>query len=124
MPPPEGSPRAALRLVRPTLQSPTIELHLAGRVSRSDAARVGRNVRRALDDRPAAWIVCDVGALGSPDAAVIDILCRIRLIAGRRGCRVRLRGASPELAELLFAFGFADLFHEPEPDRAASPDER
>jgi hypothetical protein len=52
-----------------------------------------------------AVLVIDVGALGEQDAAAIDALARLQLVARRLGGRVRLRNASPELQELLRFMG-------------------
>ena len=38
---------------------------------------------------------------GPPDLAVVDALARAALIARRRGCSIRLRGACDELLKLL-----------------------
>ena len=47
--------------------------------------------------------VCDVGAIGEPDAVVIEALARVQLTARRLGCELRLVHASPQL-RLLVAF--------------------
>lgn len=106
---PEGSPGATLRALRPAHDPKTIELKIAGRIDRPDAARLGREVRTLLEDRPAERIVCDVGFLTHSDVAVVDALCRIRLVARRRGCQLRLRDASIELLDLLFLVGLTDV---------------
>ena len=53
----------------------------------------------------ASWpLVC----AGPPDLAVVDGLGRLQLAARRLGCGVRLRDASPELAELLDLCGLGE----------------
>lgn len=106
---PEGSPGAAVRALRPARDPTTIELTIVGHLHRTDAARLGRRVRNLPDDRDANLIVCEVGSLAQPDAAVVDALCRMRLAARRRGCQLRLRGASPDLLDLLFLVGLSDV---------------
>jgi len=50
-----------------------------------------------------------VGSITRSDAAVVDVLCRMRLAARRRGCQLRLRDASRELLDLLFLVGLTDV---------------
>jgi len=57
----------------------------------------------------AEGVVCDVGALIDPDVGTVDALARLQLTAGRLGCHVRLRGASPELLDLLALAGLRDV---------------
>jgi anti-anti-sigma factor len=106
---PEGSPGAIVRARRPAHDPNTIEVEIRGRIDRSDAARLGREVRSLLEDRDAEQIVCDVGSITRADAAVVDALCRMRLVARRRGCQFRLRDASRELLDLLILVGLTDV---------------
>ncbi len=53
-------------------------------------------------------IVHDVGAISLPHAGTIDALARLQLGALRRGVRLRLRGASAELLELISLFGLSE----------------
>jgi STAS domain-containing protein len=46
------------------------------------------------------------------DAVAVDALARLALAARRRGCRVRLVGASPELLQLVDFIGVADVLRE------------
>ena len=43
------------------------------------------------------------------DAVAIDALARLQLAAQRRGCQVRLRGASVELRDLVAFMGLRDV---------------
>ena len=56
----------------------------------------------------AAVAFCDVRGV-APDAVTADALARLQLAAKRRGCQVRLRGASPELRDLLAFMGLCDV---------------
>lgn len=105
---PEGSPGATMRARRPAHDPMTIELEIRGRIERTDAARLGREVRTLLETGDARQIVCDVGQITRSDAAVVDALCRMRLAARRRGCQLRLRAASTELLDLLYLVGLSD----------------
>jgi anti-anti-sigma regulatory factor len=62
---------------------------------------------RPLPD-PDARVVVDVG--GAPaDLTTVEALVRLELTARRRGCRVCLCGASPELAALLALCGLTEV---------------
>jgi anti-anti-sigma regulatory factor len=56
--------------------------------------------------RPPTALVVDVSSL-PPDLATIDALARLALAARRRGSRVRLRGASDHLRQLIRLTGLA-----------------
>jgi len=47
-----------------------------------------------------------------PDAAIVDALARLQLVARRRGCGVMLRDASRELRELVVFMGLSDVLPE------------
>jgi ABC-type transporter Mla MlaB component len=51
----------------------------------------------------------DLPGLCEPDAVTVDALARLQLAARRCACRVRLRGASDELRELVAFMGLADI---------------
>ena len=53
-------------------------------------------------------IFCDVHGV-SPDAVTVDALARLQLAARRHQCKVRLRGASDELCELVAFMGLSDV---------------
>ena len=51
--------------------------------------------------------VCDLSG-AEPTAATVDVLARLALSLKRRGCRLRVRHASPELRELIAFMGLTD----------------
>lgn len=53
-------------------------------------------------------LLCDVAGVAA-DAVAIDALARLALAARRGRCDVRLRGASPQLLELVGLVGLADV---------------
>ncbi len=53
-------------------------------------------------------VTCDVIDV-SPDAVTVDALAKLQLAAARRGSRIRLRNASPELRELVALLGLDDV---------------
>jgi STAS domain-containing protein len=54
-------------------------------------------------------IIVDVSAIAAPDCGTVDALARIQLGAQRIGHRVVLRGATPELLELVDLAGLGDV---------------
>jgi hypothetical protein len=54
-------------------------------------------------------VVCDLSALTSQaDAGILDALARLQLILRRHGLQLLVRGASPELLELLALAGLVE----------------
>ena len=52
--------------------------------------------------------ILDVGQ-SPPDAVTLDALARLQLVARCHDCHVRLRGASPQLLDLIAFAGLADI---------------
>jgi hypothetical protein len=46
---------------------------------------------------------------GRPGLEAVDELARLKLVAGRLGCSIRLRGACDELCELLDLVGLGEM---------------
>jgi ABC-type transporter Mla MlaB component len=57
---------------------------------------------------PPMIVICDVREVRA-DAAAVDTLARLQLVAKRTGCRMRLRNASAELVALVAFMGLADV---------------
>jgi ABC-type transporter Mla MlaB component len=89
--------------VAPTMRPP-IEFAIRGPIERSDLPGLCDRVCALLRESGAAEAVCDVVGV-DPDAVTVDALARLQLAARRTGCRVRLRNASSELAELVAFMG-------------------
>jgi ABC-type transporter Mla MlaB component len=53
-------------------------------------------------------VVYDVHGVKA-DARLVNALARLQLVARRRQCRVRLRGASKELRELVAFMGLSEV---------------
>ncbi|HEY7969159.1 MAG TPA: STAS domain-containing protein [Candidatus Limnocylindrales bacterium] len=72
---------------------------------------------------PASGVVdVDVASLTSCDLGTVDRLARCALAARRQGLRIRLVGASPELAELVALSGLTRVIPAaPERDRDDDP---
>ncbi|MER6382753.1 STAS domain-containing protein [Streptomyces sp. NPDC001250] len=78
---------------------------LPGPVTRDDVAGLCERVRTLLAGDGARVVVCDVGGLGPPGLAVVDLLARLELAARRSGGRIRLRDPDPALLGLLGLVG-------------------
>jgi ABC-type transporter Mla MlaB component len=64
-----------------------------------------------LEANPAPLLRCEVAGVDA-DAVAVDALARLALAARRRGCGVRLCGASEELLALVAFMGLADVLRE------------
>jgi ABC-type transporter Mla MlaB component len=64
-----------------------------------------------LEANRAPILRCEVAGVDA-DAVAVDALARLALAARRRGCGVRLCGASEELLALVAFVGLADVLRE------------
>ena len=60
---------------------------------------------------PPVIVICDVREVRA-DAAAVDVLARLQLVAKRAGCRMRLRNASADLLALVDFMGLAEVLPE------------
>ena len=86
----------------------TVAFAIRGPIARTDLPGLCDRVCALLALGDANVAVCDVRG-AEPDAVTADALARLQLAAGRRGCKVRLRGASTELLDLLAFMGLSDV---------------
>jgi ABC-type transporter Mla MlaB component len=68
-------------------------------------ARLAERVRRG----GAARVVCDVGAITEPDAAVLAALARLQLTARRLDCSMEIHHVQPRLRELIAFAGLEEV---------------
>jgi ABC-type transporter Mla MlaB component len=94
---------------RPPEPPPTLVLVLSGRIQRDDIPRLCECARALLEGEHGEVVVCDVGAVVSPDAVTVDALARLQLVARRVGRRVLLLHAERELLDLLDLMGLANV---------------
>ena len=106
---PKEPPPAFVHALHPSRDRRVVLLLIGGRIQRDDAARLGDLVRDLLESAGASLAICDVGMVDPPEAAAVDLLCRIRMITRRMGVRLEIRAASTELADLLFLMGLCDV---------------
>ena len=82
-----------------------------GPIRRDDLPGLCSRVCALLERSSAAVAICDASGV-EPDAVTVDALARLQLAARRKGCRVRLRNASPALLELVAFMGLTDVLPE------------
>jgi ABC-type transporter Mla MlaB component len=87
----------------------TFAIH--GPIARDDLPGLYERVCATLTHAREDLLICDVKDV-DPDAVTVDALARLGLAARRHGCRIRLRGASQELRELVELMGLADVLPE------------
>jgi anti-anti-sigma regulatory factor len=80
-------------------------LMLPGPVTREEVAGLCARVQELLAGSRDRVVVCDLGGLGPPGLAVVDLLARLELAARRAGGRIRLRDPGPALHALLDLVG-------------------
>jgi ABC-type transporter Mla MlaB component len=94
-------------------QAGTITFEVRGPIARDDLPGLVERVCRLLAQTRAHLAVCDIVGVDA-DVVALDALARLALTARRRGCAVKLRGASPALLELVALAGLEDVLgHEP-----------
>ena len=86
----------------------TIAFAIRGPIERGDLPGLCDRVCGLLAAGPVDEALCDVSGI-EPDAVTVDALARLQLAARRRGCKVRLRNASPELRRLVAFMGLGDV---------------
>jgi ABC-type transporter Mla MlaB component len=86
----------------------TVAFAIRGPIARADLPGLCERVCALLTAAGADVVVCDVCGV-EPDAVAVDALARLQLGARRQGCRVRLRGASAPLRELVEFIGLSDV---------------
>jgi ABC-type transporter Mla MlaB component len=85
-----------------------IAFTIHGPIARADLPGLCDRVCALLRESRAEVAYCEVDGV-EPDAVTVDALARLQLAARRCACRVRLRGGSEELRELVAFMGLADV---------------
>jgi ABC-type transporter Mla MlaB component len=86
---------------------PVVSFAIRGPITRDDLPGLCDRVCSILHATEGV-VDCDVVDV-EPDAVTVDALARLQLGAQRAGCRVRLRGASPELLGLVELMGLSEI---------------
>ena len=87
----------------------TIVFALQGPITRQDVRWMCERVRFLVQGSDGGDVICDVGAVVSPDAGTVEALARMQLTARRLGRRLMLRRACGELRDLLALSGLKDV---------------
>ncbi len=97
------------RRAGPEPQPPPQIIAIRGAVARAEIPALCERLGALLTSDAEARLICDVGGLDRPDAVAVEALARLQLTARRRGHRLWLRRASPELLALLALTGLAGV---------------
>jgi ABC-type transporter Mla MlaB component len=87
----------------------TMVVTIGESIERHDVDGLCDALRRALSACDAELVVCDLGRVRRPDAAVIDLLARLSLTSRRLGRRMCLRAAPSTVLELVTFMGLAGV---------------
>src|SRR4051794_22021790 len=85
----------------------SLPVHVRAPLRRQDLPGLFARLCGLLAEHDPAVVLCDVGDC-EPDLVALDALTRLQLAARRRGCQVRLAGASGEMLALVAFLGLAD----------------
>jgi ABC-type transporter Mla MlaB component len=85
-----------------------LTLRIRGPLARADLPGLFERTCALLDRTTSEVLLCRVDGVAA-DAVAVDALARLALAARRRGCYVRLRGASAELRGLVEFMGLTDV---------------
>ena len=92
----------------PTDKRSATAFAIRGPIVATDLSGLCDRVCALLQRSGSALAFCDVRGVNA-DAVTVDALARLQLAAHRRGCQVRLRGASADLRDLLAFMGLCDV---------------
>jgi ABC-type transporter Mla MlaB component len=91
----------------PTAGSQEVAFQISGPIRREDLPGLCARVCAFLPDAGSV-VRCDVAGV-EPDVVTVDAVARLQLAAKRRGCEVRLCGASDALLELVVLMGLTHV---------------
>src|SRR5690242_856240 len=89
--------------------APDFAIH--GPISRSDLTGLCDRVCTLLTGSAGRLLICDVSSVPA-DAVTVEALARLQLGARRKGCRIVLRDASPDLRALVGLLGLSEVLPE------------
>jgi ABC-type transporter Mla MlaB component len=93
------------------LQPPLLEIH--GPLRRDDLPALYTRACRVMTRAARGGsLTVDVATVAA-DAVAVDALARLALAARRHGCRVTIRGGSPEMWQLIELMGLVSVFLSP-----------
>jgi ABC-type transporter Mla MlaB component len=89
----------------------TVTLSIGAPLERAQLPALFQRTCSLLEEEGVELLQCEVAGVAA-DAVAVDALARLALAARRRGCCVRLCGATPELRALVGFVGLADVLCE------------
>jgi ABC-type transporter Mla MlaB component len=104
--PPAAKPAIVLRSP-PSAKN--IIVAIDGHIERGDVTALCDRIVAVLETGDATTLICDVGCLVTPNAAVVDLLARLRVVTRRLGREMRVTNPSRYLQELLELCGLSDV---------------
>jgi anti-anti-sigma factor len=104
--PPAAKPAIVLRSP-PSAR--TIVVAIGGHIERGDVPALCDRIVAVLEASDASTLMCDLGCLTMPNAAVVDVLARLQVMARRLDRQMRVTNSSKHLQELLELCGLSDV---------------
>jgi anti-anti-sigma regulatory factor len=104
--PPAAEPALVLRSP-PSAR--TVVVAIGGHIEPGNVTALCDRIVAILDTGDARTLICDVGCLLRPNAAVVDLLARLRVVTRRLDLDMRVTSPSPYLQELLELCGLSDV---------------
>jgi len=104
--PPAAEPAIVLRSP-PSAR--TIVVAIGGHIERDDVIALCDRILAVLETSDASTLICEVGCLVKPNAAVVDLLARLRVVTRRLDREMRVTNPSTYLRELLELCGLSDV---------------
>jgi ABC-type transporter Mla MlaB component len=89
----------------------TVTLSIGAPLERAQLPGLFERTCALLEEEGVELLRCEVPGVAA-DAVAVDALARLALAARRRGCCLRLCGASPELRALVAFVGLAEVLCE------------
>jgi ABC-type transporter Mla MlaB component len=86
----------------------TLAFAIRGPIALADLPGLCDRVCALLAGSTSTAATCDVDGV-VPDVVTVDALAKLQLAARRRGCRITLENASPELRELVAFMGLTEV---------------
>ena len=87
----------------------TIVVAIGGSIERGHVAALCDRIMAVLETGDASTLICDVGCLAKPNAAVVDLLARLMVTTRRLDRKMRVTNSPRHLKELLELCGLNDL---------------
>jgi ABC-type transporter Mla MlaB component len=98
-----------VRLPTQPARSGIVVVTIGGPVTPGHVDGACAELRGVLIARDPERVVCDVAQVRRPDAATVDLLARLALIARRQGRQMALAGVPFELSDLLAFLGLGEI---------------